>query len=156
MNGKTGSIIGFRPPQLWTTLYQFDAKRRANWPVVRQRCHGWKLAAVKPEFTALGHGTVTGSPWVEQLLPGAVLRVVQEVGAALKVRVHVQHQLVPLGTHVHQLLVERVLEVVDSVGVGLDAGAGQAVARLHRGDLCASWHNRLISSKDVLHVKQVF
>ena len=54
---------------------------------------------------------------------------------ALDVRVHVEQQLVALRSHVHQLLVERQLELVHSLSVHLHSGSRQTVTRLHRRHL---------------------
>ena len=105
-------------------------------PGVRERHDGRQLAAVEGESSGVHGGAVAVRRAVgQQALPGAVLRVVQQRGAALHVGVHVEQQLVALGAHVHQLLVERQLELVHSLRVHLHPRPSQTVARLHRSNL---------------------
>lgn len=57
------------------------------------------------------------------------------LGSHLQLCVHVEHQLVTLSAHVHQLFVERKLKLVDAIDVGFDSSFGQLVCGFHRGHL---------------------
>ena len=110
-----------------------------------------QLASLKFQLLGLRKSTITMFLGMQQLLPGAVLGVVQQVVALLEFGVHVQHELVAFGTDVDQLLVERVLEPVDSVRVCLHSRLCQTIAGLHRRhlvmsviDFCYGWPNKTL------------
>lgn len=113
-------------------------------PEIRLRQDGRQLAAVEREFADVDRGTVARFVRLQQALPGAVLGVVDDGGAALYLGVHVQQQLVAFGSNVDQLFVERQLKLVYTLSVHLDSRTGQSVTGLHWRHLATDHSNTTV------------